>query len=950
MKLFGRSYETIGNSNSDFCIKTRGQVKIQWGSKFIDLIKDGKINVDSNFIYKSNSVGVKDGLYVIGEGDSQQVILQVGGEQITLIGEIGTTYVSFMGEQETTSDQKHQALTNIGFLYKDIADVDSTATQNGIVYIESEQKLYTIQDGTLTEFTIEFPNPYPKQLVIQKSDSDKGALLIKGTGVENSLAFDALYIYSENGNGFINAEQNLVIRIGSSDLITVSPDQVTFGNSVVSDKFQSVGATSSKGFRLYMENGESTLEVDNLIVRNGSSESSKNNSVSPQYWYYSNNIISAIEEYTNPDDPSQIGYAASLAYENQFSVGDALYLYVDSSDDIPTHLLIPLKVEGINTETENAIYVSIQQDQMDPEEYESLQGDTTILNRIVGQTVFQVGSSDETTIVPRVSQTGFDIISTSEFDEELDSRVGNLTDLGLKGLDNSQETDISGSGIYTKNLAALQAQYTSDYNLPSDDKSTKFASTEWVQNLAAPVDIDFTTDVVDFNIEDYLNQTEILNLINSQEDNTSNTYKGYHGQLTVMKENGVSTVSGMVRGKLKDGTYSYRTINGIYTETTWEGTSSYIIQNQFNPGYYWSSDQIDGIPVYPSYVGTTYEGFEVTSYKKYLWYTNDGDTWNLIREYIDPDSERIYIATSIKGIYAMSDGSSVYWPAGFVCYYNGSVQTPLGKSNFTSAPDSTVVPDLSKISSLTADAVAGYIPSNASYPFIWSIKSNDDKTVLSNWTLEKSYSLATSFNDDLQLDWGNLSVLTSNRWVKYDPSTKKITEILYPTTDDSTEYWKSVWGTLTNWQDATWRHYFLQTTIGMLLRANTQAYDETFGFNFSYTNLFKFKCFGFAGYIVGRSGAIKDPTSDDPDDIGYIPTPVFDFISGHLTAYGYNIDFFLQGLKIGKRLEGIGQASFNNSSIGAYVSMTNFYEIGDYTSWVINVTDMSTGILTVING
>ena len=56
LSMFGRSYSQVGNSNSDFLIKTKGQVKIQWGSKFIDLIKDGKINVDSKFIYKENDL------------------------------------------------------------------------------------------------------------------------------------------------------------------------------------------------------------------------------------------------------------------------------------------------------------------------------------------------------------------------------------------------------------------------------------------------------------------------------------------------------------------------------------------------------------------------------------------------------------------------------------------------------------------------------------------------------------------------------------------------------------------------------------------------------------------------------------------------------------------------------------------------------------------------------
>ena len=38
LNLFGRSYSQAGNSNSDFLIKTKGQVKVQWGSKFIDII------------------------------------------------------------------------------------------------------------------------------------------------------------------------------------------------------------------------------------------------------------------------------------------------------------------------------------------------------------------------------------------------------------------------------------------------------------------------------------------------------------------------------------------------------------------------------------------------------------------------------------------------------------------------------------------------------------------------------------------------------------------------------------------------------------------------------------------------------------------------------------------------------------------------------------------------
>ena len=85
---FGRSYSKVGSSDSDFLIQTKGQVKIQWGSKFIDLIKDGKINVDSKFIYKEGKVGVKDGIYIVGEGDESQVILKIGDTELDLKGEV----------------------------------------------------------------------------------------------------------------------------------------------------------------------------------------------------------------------------------------------------------------------------------------------------------------------------------------------------------------------------------------------------------------------------------------------------------------------------------------------------------------------------------------------------------------------------------------------------------------------------------------------------------------------------------------------------------------------------------------------------------------------------------------------------------------------------------------------------------------------------------------------
>lgn len=134
-QMFGRSYSQVGDSNSDFLIKTKGQVKIQWGSKFIDLIKDGKLNVDSKFIF-DGPVGIKDGLYVDNNG---KVSIKIGKQIIDIAGEVGTSYVSFLAPQETSSEQKRIAQVNIGMLAQTLSDINITS---GFVYVEEERKFF----------------------------------------------------------------------------------------------------------------------------------------------------------------------------------------------------------------------------------------------------------------------------------------------------------------------------------------------------------------------------------------------------------------------------------------------------------------------------------------------------------------------------------------------------------------------------------------------------------------------------------------------------------------------------------------------------------------------------------------------------------------------------------------------------------------------------------------
>ncbi len=488
--LFGNSYSSAGSSSSDYLIKTRGKVKIQIGNKFIDLLKDGKINVDSKFIFKEKEVGSKDGIYIIGDGEDAKVIISIGGSQIDLKGEVGTTYVSFFGTQETTPKQKHTALQNIGFLYKNVSDVQSNGLKTGIVYVESEQKLYIVQDGQLTEFTIDFPNPYPKQFILSKSDKDKGALVIKGTGIENSLAFDSLFLYSSGGNTYVDSSGEVYIRLGEEEKILIGESQVVFSNNVISQTFQSKNATESSGFRLYVDQGESTLEIDNLIVRKGSNLSSNSSSnLYPKYWYRENNLISDISEMKDPDNPDWLGYAVDLVYQNKFQVNDSLYAFVSikqDGDSASSQILLPLKVEALNTETGNIIYVSLQQNLISEEDYKKLTSDK-VLSALKFQTIFLAGRNEPISLIRRDPQN-IDLLTSSGFTDEQDikkvqTRVGNVEELNLLGRENNKEVPIKGTGIYSSNSCFLKAQYTSLYELPPQDSSSKFASTEWVNKL-----------------------------------------------------------------------------------------------------------------------------------------------------------------------------------------------------------------------------------------------------------------------------------------------------------------------------------------------------------------------------------------------------------------------------------------------------------------------------------
>lgn len=528
-KLFGRTYTSVGDSNSDFIIKTRGQVKIQWGKKFIDLIKNGKINTDGlddifTVVDSIDDIGNTNGLYYVNEDGSLWIV--IGGQRINLKGNIGTTYVSFIGQQETDGEQKHTALTNIGFLFPSLEEAQSANLTSGIIYVENTQKLYIVLDGQLSEYTFEIPNPYPKQFVISKDDTSRGALVIQGDGEQNGLIVGDIIIYSDDTGTHLNSEQGaLILERNGDDYIVIEDSitmnkQVIFKSDAVSQMFKSQDANEDSGFRLYMQNGESTLEVDNLIVRNQSGDVKI---LYPTYWSSeNNNIIADASTYANPDNPQEMGFEITLQFQNTYQVGDRLYVYVpynNEQEGIYDVYKIKAEVVQIVTESnENSAFVQV--DTSDP----TLSGldREELLKNLVGQVTFLMERGDEKIEMVRYSIRNIDLLEPSTYEEEEDikqirTRIGNLQELN-KTI-NVQQTNSVGQanenitpdvtdnkqGIYSDKLITDKSEqfnanlyapvfrggpnlnlfplYEDGLTLPVEDDSQIVVTSEWVKRL-----------------------------------------------------------------------------------------------------------------------------------------------------------------------------------------------------------------------------------------------------------------------------------------------------------------------------------------------------------------------------------------------------------------------------------------------------------------------------------
>ena len=285
--MFGKTYNTIGSTDSNFIIKTKGDLKVQWGNKYIDVIKNGKIASESDKILKKVDTIeniTSDGIYLV--GDIVWVIIDGVKIQLSSSNQ-EDIFVSYLTEQkDITSDQKNIALTNIGFYYNTLEDAKSADIKAGLIYVKGDSKLYIIKDGIFSEYTI---NQQQSSEKIEESNFEK--LYIE----EYSLVVDGEK-YATLENNCVNIHKRIIVE----------------------DGIYSKDATTTFGYKLYMFNGESYLEVDHVIQRKDTLLLThqellsfiKNKTLVPKKYYI-------IEDFQNPWEVSWGN--EPIYYENQYT-------------------------------------------------------------------------------------------------------------------------------------------------------------------------------------------------------------------------------------------------------------------------------------------------------------------------------------------------------------------------------------------------------------------------------------------------------------------------------------------------------------------------------------------------------------------------------------------------------------------------------------------------------
>ena len=438
-KFFGRTYETVGNVSGDLLLKTRGGVKVQIGSSFIDLVKNGKINVDIDIIKEASSKDniIDNGLYLIKD------VLYVKYQDIILplSSNTGENQVSYLPQLNITQEQKIQAQKNIGIYYDTLEEAQQNVN-NGYFYIK-ERGIYVINNQTLDQvLTLNYLNSNEINL--------------------SSAQFNNLHVgkaFLQENQLSLNSDFELFLK--SQKLLNISNSAFTIYNSLLSSSIKDINGI----FQLYVDStsGESYLKVDHIICSDNSKDYQANLCNTQYYINNGNNVI----KYINISETKVI--TLYLKYQVQYNPGDILHVEFDKD----TYDFI---IESYNSQNNTAVVI-LNDTSLDPSNISQQTicyykpKDTSLIGFTIQNNTITYGNNSSKTILGTLPE---ELSLTNGFYS--DCAVTKNQILITPKLDNPNLINI----VFKKsnNFPRLE----DGWELPNEDNSQKLATTKWVNS------------------------------------------------------------------------------------------------------------------------------------------------------------------------------------------------------------------------------------------------------------------------------------------------------------------------------------------------------------------------------------------------------------------------------------------------------------------------------------
>lgn len=438
-KFFGRTYETVGNVSGDLLLKTRGGVKVQIGSSFIDLIKNGKINADIDIIKEASSKDniIDNGLYIV----KNVLYVKYQDTVLPLSSSTVENQVSYLPQLNITYEQQIQAQKNIGIYYDTLEEAQQNIS-DGYAYIKN-QGIYIINNQNLDQvITLNYINSNKLNLFsVQLSNLYIGNTLLQETQ--------------------ISLENNFEVLLKSQKLLNIDNQAITIYPKLVSSNIQDINNI----FQLYVNNtnGESYLKVDHIICSDNNQEYQANICNIQYYINNGNNIIKQI------DISKTKIITLYLKYQIQYNPEDILHVEFDGD----TYDFV---IESYNSQ-KNTVIVTLQDTSLDPSNISQQTicyykpKDTSLIGFTIQNNTITYGNDSSKTILGTLPK---DLPLTNGFYS--DCAVTKNQILISPNLDNPNLTNI----VFKKsdNFPKLEE----GWELPNEDNSQKLATTKWVNS------------------------------------------------------------------------------------------------------------------------------------------------------------------------------------------------------------------------------------------------------------------------------------------------------------------------------------------------------------------------------------------------------------------------------------------------------------------------------------